>query len=122
MGTTQTILDNVQTVSLAEVSDGSHIGFGTGVTSETPSQTTLVTEIIRKALDEAVIAGAGTVDFSATLGLTEGNSNTYAEVGLFNAASSGTMYARKLLSTTVAKTSSIELSVGMRITVTVTGA
>jgi hypothetical protein len=122
MGATQTILDSIEAAALAEFADSSHIGFGTGTTAEAPSQTTLTTEIIRNAFDEAVIEGVGTLDYSATLGLTEGNSNTFAEVGLFNAASSGTMYARKLLTTTVAKTSTMELSVGIRVSISVTGA
>ncbi len=122
MGASQTLLDSIKEAALAELADASHIGFGTGATAESPAQTTLIAEVIRKAFDEAVIEGAGTLDFSATLGLTEGNGSTMAEAALFNAASSGTMYMRKLLTTTVAKTASIELSIGMRLTVAVVGA
>ena len=119
MGTAQTLLDGIVVASLDILDAATHIGFGTGTTAEATSQTALTTEIIRKAFDETSIRdnGTGTYDFSATLGLTEGNSNTYAEAGLFNAPSSGTMYARKLLNSTIAKTSTMEVSIGMKITI-----
>lgn len=118
---TQKITD-IKTAILAEFDGETHIAFGTDNSPESSGDTALGVEVIRKAFDEASIKNipAGTYDFSATIPLTEGNSSTYAEIGLFNDPSAGSMASRKLLTNTVAKTSSIELSVGLQIDVTIT--
>jgi hypothetical protein len=123
MGVTQTKLDAIKAAALAEFDEETHIGFGTSNQVESPLDTDLIVPIIRKAFDVAAVksVSAGTYDFSATLGLTEGNGSTYQETGVFDAASSGEMGTRKLMSVSVSKTSSIELSIGLRIEVTVTG-
>ena len=102
--------------------DQTHIGVGTGTTTPDPTDTDLETPVLRKAFDETPVknVSAGTYDFSTTIGLTEANSNTLAEAGLFDALSGGNMSDHKLLTNTVAKTSSIELSIGIRLTVEVT--
>lgn len=115
-------ITEIMTAILAEFDSETHIGFGTDASAESSGDTALGAEVIRKAFDEAAIKSiaGGTYDFSATIPLTEGNGSTYAEVGLFDAASSGNMASRKLLTNTVAKTASIELSVGLQISVTIT--
>ncbi|MBW6469605.1 MAG: hypothetical protein K0A90_00105 [Methanosarcinaceae archaeon] len=122
MVVTSAILTAIKMASLGEFDTGTHIGFGTGTTTPVISDTDLETSIIRKIFDEVAIKniGSGTYDFSSTLGLTEGNGSTIAEVGLFDAVSAGNMFNRILLSTAVAKDVSKELSIGLRTTITVT--
>ena len=122
MTITSPIITNIKTAALAEFDTASHIGFGTGTTPPSPLDTDLETPVTRKAFDETALKNipAGTYDFSATLGLTEGNGNDIAETGLFDAVSGGNMFLRKLLNTIISKTSSVELSIGMRVTVEVT--
>ena len=116
------IIEDIKTSALAAFDSTTHIGFGTGTTPPSPSDTDLTTPIIRKAFDETPIKNvvAGTYDFSANLGLTEGNGNTFGETGLFDAVSSGNMYIKKLLTNLVPKTSAVELSIGLRVNVEVT--
>ena len=118
---TQDTLDNAKTKALEEFDDLIQMGFGTGTTVPTASDTTLETETNRKVFDETPIKsdGVGTYDFSGLLGLTEGNSNTISEIGLFNASSGGDMKLRNLLTIPVSKIDTIELGVGVRITVEV---
>jgi len=120
----QTTLDNIKTEALAEFDDLIEMAFGTGTGAEDPSDTALGNEIERNVFDETPLKSiaAGTYDFSGLLGLSEGNGNTIAEVGLFNSSSGVTMKSRKLLTNTVAKTSNKDLSVGIRITVEVINA
>jgi hypothetical protein len=122
MGFTQIVMDNVKVVALAEFDDSSYIGWGTSNQVESAADTDLITSVIRKAFDETPIksTGAGTYDFSATLGLTEANSNTLRETGLFDLSSGGDMFIRKLLPVEIVKDSTKEVSVSMRVTVTVT--
>jgi len=121
MVVTKTIKDLIKSAALAEFDSMTHIGFGTGTTTPSENDSDLTTPVIRVALDETPIKSesSGTYDFSALLGLTEGNGNTLAETGLFSAVSGGTMSLKDLLSVTVAKTASIELSIGLRVNVNV---
>lgn len=122
MVVSQTIINAIKSASLSEFDSSSHIGFGRGTTSPSPLDTDLTDPVIRKAFDELPIKDdvAGTYDFATTLGLTEGNTNDLGEVGTFDSASAGDMLQKKLLTQVITKNSSKELSVGMRVTVTVT--
>jgi len=93
----------------------SHIGIGTGSTAAAVSDTTLGTEVDRNALTSAA-ASAGVITFKAFFSKSEANGHTIAEVGLFDAASSGNLFCRSVLSSTVAKTSSVSLSVTWTLT------
>jgi len=123
MVVTTTTLTNIKTSSLAEFDDLTHMAFGSG--TKTPKfgteDPTLASELVRKLFDEAKVKsiGAGTYDFSGTLGLTEANGNTISNMGLFNASSGGDMKLVELLTIAVPKTVAIDLSVGVRITVEV---
>ena len=79
-----------------------HMGIGTGTTAATAADTTLETEVDRNALVATSASGA-VVTYRAYWAKTDGNTNTVAEVGLFDAASSGTLIARTILSSTVVK-------------------
>ena len=86
-----------------------HFATGTGSTTPALSQTALVAEVTREATT-AKTKAAGQLTVSYYMGSTVGNGNTLAEVGLFNASSSGTMYARALVAPTIAKTSAITVT------------
>lgn len=118
-GVTPTLQDQIKESALARFDAYTHMAWGTGTGV---ALTTLHTETVRKALSEAIEknVGAGTYEFNGLLGLTEGNGGTIAEVGIFSANSGGVMAIRKLFTTPVAKNTSIELSTGIRVTVTVT--
>lgn len=111
----------IRTAALAEFDSMTHIGFGTGTATPLSADTDLTTPIIRVAFDETAIKNipSGTYDFSGILGLTEGNTNTMGEIGLFNAPSAGTMTIKKLLTTTVPKSATVELSLGLRVSIVI---
>jgi len=74
----------------------SHVAIGTGNTAAANTQTALVTEVHRNA--NATFTRANNVlTVTASFGDGDGE-GLIAEAGLFNAASSGTMFARSLLS------------------------
>ena len=93
----------------------SHIGIGTGTTAADVTDTALVTEVDRNALTSDS-ANAGVITYKAFFSKSEANGSTIAEVGLFDAAASGNMLCRSILSSTVAKTSTISLSITWTIT------
>lgn len=93
----------------------SHLAIGTGSTAATVTDTTLGAEVDRNALSSSS-ASAGVVTYKAFFSKSEANGNTIAEVGLFDAASSGNMFCRSVLSSTVAKTASVSLSITWTIT------
>lgn len=93
----------------------SHIGIGTGTTAATVADTALVTEVDRNAItSDSAVSGVAT--FKAFFSKNEANGNTIAEVGMFDAASSGTMICRSVLSSTVAKTASVSLTITWTLT------
>ena len=72
-----------------------HIALGTGTTAATSADTTLETEVERKAASKNK-SGTDTVAYASTLSVAEGNGNTLTEVGAINAASAGTLANRQL--------------------------
>lgn len=93
----------------------SHIAIGTGSTAATVTDTALGTEVDRNAL-ASDSATTGVITYKAFFSKSEANGNTIAEVGLFDAAASGNMFCRSVLSSTVAKTASVSLSITWTIT------
>ena len=87
-----------------------HFGYGTGTNAVTAADTALQTQTARATLTSKV--GTVSKQWQATyyMSSTTGNGNTYGEVGLFNAASGGTMFARVKLSPTIVKTASIAVT------------
>lgn len=121
MGATQTAMIAIRTAALEQFDTATYIGVGTDNTGESAAHTDLLAPVIRKAFDEAALKNVslGTYDFSAIIGLTEANGTTLQETGLFVASSGGDMFLRKLLTSAIAKTSSKELSIGLKVTITV---
>ena len=84
-------------------------GVGTGAVAPAITDTALGAEVARQAFTTAIPTSA---QLTITYYLNSGTANgsTLAEVGLFNASSSGSMYARALLSSTIAKTSAVTVT------------
>lgn len=80
-----------------------HIGIGTGSTAEAATQTALVTEVeTRAAGTETVQTTTVTGDTYQTVGtITATATRTIAELGIFDAATTGNMASRSLVSPTV---------------------
>lgn len=73
----------------------SHFAVGTGTATPAPGNTTLGTEVYRDAITSFTLsAGTGTWEIQYFLPDTQANGNTLTEAGVFNAASSGTMFCR----------------------------
>ena len=88
----------------------SHFGYGTGTTAATAGDTALGGELARDAFTSKVGTGAQQQVYTYYLTSGTANGNTLGEVGLFNAASGGTMLARAVLSPTIVKTASIAVT------------
>ena len=105
------VYDNIQTLAgrrwhLESIQAGSgpagesitHMAVGTSTVPAADTQTTLTTEIFRKAIaswDNTLLsANPPKVTAEMTMTSTEGNGNTLTEVGLFTAATAGTMLSR----------------------------
>lgn len=87
----------------------SHMAIGSGGTAVSDTDTTLGTELGRVAFDSATPSGSS-VTYVATFPAGTGT-GTVAEMGIFNAASAGTMLSRKLFSAAIPKGSGDSLEV-----------
>ena len=74
----------------------SHMAVGTGTASEDATDTVLGTETIRKAHVAKIQTAVGTTKYTMSLLSTDANGNSLAEVGIFNASSSGDMLSRQV--------------------------
>lgn len=83
-----------------------HLALGTGTATVAATDTTLGTEVFRGALT-SLTASAGKLTAVYYLGTGSANGHTLSEAGLFTASSGGTLYARALLASTIAKTAAI---------------
>ena len=91
---------------------------GTGTTAPTPSDTALESEVLRKPRQQYSEPDPDTVVVSLWIASTEANGNTLSEVGFFDDASAGTLYARQIF-TGIAKDNTIELWIDEKITIEV---
>jgi hypothetical protein len=83
-----------------------HFAIGTSATAPTLADVALGAQVYRDTLT-ARTPGATQLICSYYLPTTQGNGSTIREVGLFNAATGPTMYARAVLTSPVVKTASI---------------
>lgn len=97
------VRDLLHGASAAEIT---HLALGTGTGTVAAADTTLGTEVFRGALTSRT-ASAAKLTCVYYLGTGSANGNTIAEAGLLTANSGGTLYARALLASTIAKTSAI---------------
>lgn len=86
----------------------SHLAVGTGSTAVANGDTTLETEVFRDIYTQVTVSAASMV-IRYYLGPNDANGNTLREAGLFNASTSGTLYARCLFASPITKT--IDLAV-----------
>jgi hypothetical protein len=96
-----------------------HIGFGTGTTTPSPSDTQLVAEVVRVARIDST-SSTNSVTVSGYIDATQGNGSTITESGVFDAASSGNMKCRKKFPLAITKTSDKEVWADFTTTTTVT--
>ena len=80
----------------------SHVGIGSGTTGFVASQTALATQLARESGTYAHTAGSKIATMSANFSAGTGT-GTVGEVGVFNAATGGTMLSRALLATAKTK-------------------
>jgi hypothetical protein len=74
----------------------SHMAIGTGTISANGADTTLGTEVLRKAITKNLAATNGVIEYSINVLSTEANGNALSEVGVLNAALSGDLLLRKV--------------------------
>ncbi len=88
-----------------------HLGAGTGTTAITLGDTSLESEVGSRVVLGST-TGSGYVGmFKGTFGSSELNGNTLSNVGLFDSASGTNLLSAYVLATTVAKTTSISLTI-----------
>jgi len=95
-----------------------HGAVGTGTTAPAAGDTTLQTEVLRKTLTVTTNPSTGKAHLEFVVDYTEANGNTLTEVGIFNAASGGTMLMRKLFASSIPKTRDKKITVVVETTIT----
>lgn len=95
------IRDRVRGVSL--VDPLSHFAVGTSNTAASAGQTALVAEVWRDVFTQVTL-GSAQIVIRYFLGPNDANGNTLQEVGLLNASSGGSLYARRVLGSAIVKT------------------
>jgi hypothetical protein len=95
---------------------GAKIGVGTGTTAAAAGDTGLTGAFI-KALTGTAVNATNTIQFSYDITSSEANGMTIGEFGLFDNSGTPVLIARKVLSSTIAKTSSFALQGTWTITV-----
>lgn len=88
----------------------SHMAVSTAATAIADGDTTLASEVSRIALG-STSAGGTALTMRATWGAGDANGNTIASAGIFDDPTAGTMFSGFVLSSTIAKTSSISLTI-----------
>ena len=92
-----------------------HIGIGTDNTAAATTDTALGAEVDRNAILTDFASGA-VATFKAFFSKSEANGNTIAEVGMFDAASGGTMFCRSVLASSIVKDATKSINVTWTIT------
>lgn len=92
-----------------------HIGIGTDNTAAATTDTALGAEVDRNAILTDFASGA-VATFKAFFSKSEANGSTIAEVGMFDAASGGTMFCRSVLATAIVKDATKSINITWTIT------
>ena len=117
MGAQTTILNAIKTGAITTLqSYVTHIAMGDDNTPINVSDTALQSEVYREAVLSPITTISNTLSTSVFLDVTEGNGNTFREIGVFNASSSGTMVSRNL-TTVKEKTSNKEFYYEIKYTI-----
>lgn len=94
MTNTQTFLDATKAdIQAFILTKATYMAAGTSSTVATAAQTSLIAEVVRKAIQEST-TGVSDVVVSLFLGSTDANTFDLAEVGAFDANSNGNMMSR----------------------------
>ena len=93
----------------------SHIAIGTGTTAVAAGDTALATEVDRNPIVVSTASGA-VWTMKVFFSKAEANGSTIAEAGIFDAAAAGTMIARTVLGSTVAKDATKSLTITWTLT------
>lgn len=83
-----------------------HFAVGTSATAVSAAQTTIVAEVFRDQITQYIATTNAAAQFKYYLASGDANGNTLREIGLFSAASGGTMMARAILASPIVKNSS----------------
>ena len=92
-----------------------HIGIGTDNTAAATTDTALGAEVDRNAILTDFASGA-VATFKAFFSKSEANGSTIAEVGMFDAASGGTMFCRSVLVSSIVKDATKSINITWTIT------
>lgn len=92
-----------------------HLAVGTGSGTPASGDTALGAEVFRDVFTQITTSTAAMV-VRYYLGPNDANGNTLREAGLFNAASGGTLFARRLFSSAIVKTIDIAVTIEWTIT------
>ena len=93
-----------------------HIAIGTSNIQSSSEDLSLGNEITRVAIETKDFLSPNEIAYTATIDTSTANGQTIREIGLFNAASNGTMFSRGVFSDLVKDSSfSIEITVVLRI-------
>jgi len=93
-----------------------HIAVGTGVTVPTASDSVLDTEVFRNVIT-ARDPDPQKITFQLFLDTVDANGNTLSEAGIFNAAASGVMFSRVLISPVIIKTALVTATLTFEYTI-----
>lgn len=105
-------LNIADTAALNQFDDVAYMAFGSNNTTPIVGNTTLGTELLRvKILPENITKNTSEnyYEFTAFIPITQLNSSTVREVGLFELSSGGTMAMRIISPVEITKTSSEEI-------------
>lgn len=95
----------------------SHGAIGTGTTAPTAGDTTLETEVFRKARQETS-SGTNTKTISSWIASTEANGNDITEFGFLDAGAVGNLLSRNIFAAK-SKSADIELWLDVEVTISV---
>jgi hypothetical protein len=87
-----------------------YVGIGTGTTTATAADTALEAEELRLPYTSRIIASPTEIRYKLFLSASQGNGNTYSEIGLFIQDTGGDMVARSTGFTPVEKTSLVTIT------------
>ena len=104
--------------ALAGLATITHFGYGTGTTAVAAGDTTLEAEVFRGAVTQRVTSAAAQLVVKHFLTSASANGIELTEVGLFDAASGGRLFAHALLDSAISKTSAITVTTSWEVNFT----
>ena len=116
MAGTKTVNTGLNALRDLWLTEGTHVGAGTGTTNPVAGDTALETEVSEKAVSGTLSGATGVAVHKMRLLVSEGNGNDYSEVGLKDGAS-GTLLNRATFAPTT-KDNTKELEFRLKTTLT----